>query len=56
MESKTLLTMLDYEEGIHAAAMGLPLDSNASVDWKEGWNDGHESIYGDEFLNMDDLS
>lgn len=39
MESKTLLTMLDYEEGFYAAAMGLPLDSNASVDWQKGWQD-----------------
>ena len=39
MESKNLLTMLDYEEGFHAAALGLPLDSNASVDWQKGWHD-----------------
>lgn len=40
MESKTLLTMLDYEEGMQAAAMGLPLDPDASAMWQQGWHDG----------------
>ena len=39
MECRTLLTMLDYEEGFHAAALGLPLDPDASADWQKGWHD-----------------
>lgn len=39
MECRTLLTMLDYEEGFHAAALGLPFDPDASADWQKGWND-----------------
>ena len=35
MNSKILLTMLDYEEGMPAVAMGFPLDPDASAMCKQ---------------------
>lgn len=48
MEGKTLLTMLDYEEGFHAAAVGVPLDPDASAMWQAGWHDGHKVVTADD--------
>lgn len=48
MECKTLLTLLDYEEGFHAAAMGVPLDPDASMMWQKGWQDCKEAQKGSD--------
>ena len=47
MESKTMLTLIEYEEGFNAAALGLPLDPDASAMWQQGWHDGKACKEGD---------
>ena len=39
----------EYHEGYYAAGNNIPFDENKSQAWKDGWNDGFESINGSEF-------
>lgn len=41
---------LEYHEGRYAVCNGIPFDENKSQGWKDGWHDGYEYLYGDEFV------
>lgn len=46
---------VEYHEGYYAAGNNIPFDENKSQEWKDGWNDGFESIYGDTDLDINEI-